>query len=250
MLRYSRQTMLPEVGVAGQQKLSRARILVVGVGGLGCPVLQYLVSAGIGTIDIMDHDRVDLSNLQRQILFTEADVGELKASVAVRHLARLNSTIQLSAIPEKLSIENAQSVISGVDLVMDCTDDLRTKYVLNDYCMRLNKPLISASVLRFSAQLVAYHPPKTPCMRCVFPPEPVMNIPSCLDSGILGAWVGMIGAMQALAAIRWAASDCWPFDGKLMQFNALTYELQSYHLATDPHCALCSGSMQSAVDYR
>src|SRR3990167_4713474 len=167
--RYAQQTTLPELGPEGQQRLYESSVLVVGAGGLGAPVLLYLAAAGVGTITIIDHDLVELSNLQRQIIFCENEILKPKAEAAANRLKALNSSNRIIAHHEKLTATNAQQHLEQHDLIFDCTDNLRTKYILNDSCFLLKKPLISASLLRFSGQITLYHAQHAPCMRCLFP---------------------------------------------------------------------------------
>lgn len=248
-MRYSRQTILPQIGEIGQQRLQQARVLLVGVGGLGCPALQYLIAAGVGNIQLMDADTVDLSNLQRQILFTENDVGKFKVEVAQQRMQALNAACQISISAELFNADNAVKQIEGVDVVLDCTDDLYTKYLLNDYCYWENKPLISASLLKFAAQLAFYHPPITPCMRCVFPASSQMDVPSCEEAGILGAVAGAMGGLQALEVIKYIVGHHSVLADNLLTFDFLTYQIQPYRIEKDNACALCSGQKNSVLIY-
>ncbi|KAF8149809.1 hypothetical protein B0H34DRAFT_161853 [Crassisporium funariophilum] len=202
--RYGRQMILEDFGLPGQLKLHSASVVVVGAGGLGCPALQYLGASGIGRIGIVDHDRVELSNLQRQILHTEEAIGMFKADSAALTLKRTNSNLNIDVIPEALTAENALSILRPYDVILDCTDNSPTRYLLSDAAVALRKPLVSGAAQKFEGQLCVYNlGVDGPCYRCIFPtPPPKETMGSCEELGILGVVTGIIGNMQALEAIK------------------------------------------------
>ena len=201
--RYSRQMILPDMGQSGQDALARAKILVIGAGGLGCPALLYLVGAGIGHIGIMDHDTVDVTNLHRQILYTPNDVGLNKAEAAQAYLETYNPDIQIIAIAERMTFDNAEKWINDYDLIIDGTDNFEAKFLINDLCVKTSKPYITASVLRFEGQVSLFaNDVQSACYRCLYPSvkHPPMN---CSQAGVLGSVAGMIGTTQASEAVKW-----------------------------------------------
>jgi molybdopterin/thiamine biosynthesis adenylyltransferase/rhodanese-related sulfurtransferase len=201
-MRYSRQTSIRDVGPQGQEKLTRARVLVVGVGGLGSPVAMYLASAGVGTLGLIDSDQVDLSNLQRQIIFENEDQGRNKAEVAAERLSLLNPEVQVSFWREALTSRNVIGIISGFDLVIDCTDSFAAKFLINDAAYLVGVPWVYAAVNQFDGQ-VAWFSSKSedPCYRCLLPHSPKASIRSCSETGVLGPWVGVVGSLQAHLAV-------------------------------------------------
>lgn len=206
MARYDRHLLLPEIGKEGQLKLKSASVLVVGAGGLGCPALQYLASAGVGRIVICDDDKVELSNLQRQILHNSHDIGINKAQNAKEKLLALNPEIQVEAIDLKLSAKNALNLVGDVDLVLDASDNFATRYLLSDACVLEEKPLVSASIYRFEGQLSVFCDPRSkgPCYRCLFEKEPPKELaPNCAQAGVLGVLPGILGTLQAMEALKW-----------------------------------------------
>ncbi|PAA84720.1 hypothetical protein BOX15_Mlig022145g1 [Macrostomum lignano] len=201
--RYSRQLIMPEIGVAGQMALKSSRVLIIGAGGLGCPAAIYLAAAGVGHIGIVDHDNVELSNLHRQILHTESAIGTPKAVSAAEQCRRLNSSITLEPITEKFTNKVAMNIVSRFDLVLDCTDNVATRYLINDACVLAGKPLVSGAALGFEGQLCVYNHRGGPCYRCLHPaPPPPETVVSCAEGGVLGLVPGIIGSMQALEAVK------------------------------------------------
>lgn len=204
--RYDRHLLLPEIGLEGQLKLKSASVLVVGAGGLGCPALQYLASAGVGRIVICDDDKVELSNLQRQILHSTEDIGNNKAQNAREKLLALNPEIQVEAHELKLSAKNALNLVSSVDVVLDASDNFSTRYLLSDACILQKKPLVSASIYRFEGQLSVFCDPRSkgPCYRCLFEKQPPKELaPNCAQAGVLGVLPGILGTLQAMEALKW-----------------------------------------------
>ncbi len=248
-MRYERQYRLPEIGLKGQQQLQKARVLLVGVGGLGCPVLQYLLAAGVGELHLLDADCVELSNLQRQVIFTENDLGRPKVLAAQQRLQTLNTECRMIAHHQALDSDNASDYLQSVDLVLDCTDNLAIKYLLNDVAYELEKPLVSASLLQFKAQVVRYHAPHTPCMRCLFPPSEYMEIPDCNQAGILGAVAGVVGCWQALEAIKWLVKADQTNVCDLLSLDLWHNNVQRYAMTRDPDCALCVRQQRDSLIY-
>ena len=220
-MRYDRQIKLNEVGVSGQEKLRNARALIVGVGGLGCPAAQYLAGAGIGRIGLMDHDKVSITNLHRQILYDENDIGNSKALVAKEKLQRLNGEIELVAIEEALTIDNAEKLFLQYDLILDGTDNFETKYLINDACILAGKPWIYASIYKNEGQLSVFNYENGPSYRCLFPKTTQQNI-SCEATGVLGVVPGIIGMLQAMEALKIILGIGDVFSGKLKLSNLLS----------------------------
>ena len=202
-LRYNRQTMLPEIGDEGQEKLKKARVLIIGAGGLGCPILQYIATAGVGYIGIMDFDTIEIHNLHRQILYTEDKIGQQKAIVAKDVVSKLNPLIEVAAITEKLTLENASEVINQYDIIVDGSDNFTTRYLVNDTCVQLNKPLVYGSILRFEGQIALFNHNGSKNLRDLFPemPDP-KDVPNCNLNGVLGTLPGIIGNMMAHETLK------------------------------------------------
>ncbi len=222
-MRYARHIALDEVGESGQQKLMNAKVLVIGAGGLGCPALQYLVAAGVGTIGIVDGDTVNESNLQRQILFATSDVGRLKVEAAKERLNGLNPAISIAIYPENLSAENALEIIRDYDLVMDGTDNFAARYLVNDACVKLNKAFVYGAIHKFEGQVSVFNFNGGPTYRCLFPENPQQSqIPNCAEVGVLGVLPGVIGTLQATEVIKLILGIGEPLSGKLKLINLLT----------------------------
>lgn len=220
--RYNRQIILPELGIEGQQKLKEARILMIGAGGLGCPVLQYLVAAGVGTIGIVDDDEVDVSNLHRQILYSTADIGKPKAAIAKQKLGGLNPFVNLTAYPERLTEANAARLIGFYDVIIDGSDNFPTRYLVNDTCAALNKPLVFGSIFKFEGQISVFHYQNGPDYRDVFPgPPPKDEVPNCSEIGVIGVLPGMIGTYMANEAIKIICGIGEALSGRLLTMNVL-----------------------------
>ncbi len=220
--RYQRQIDLHNVGANGQKKLAEARVLIVGVGGLGCPAAQYLAAAGVGTIGLIDHDKVELSNLQRQILFEESDLGENKALCAQKKLQKLNSAVTYKVYPEKFSTVNALNILKDFDLVLDGTDNFETKYLINDASLLSGKPMVFGSVYKFEGQLSVFNFQRGPSYRCIFPEHHQLDPNSCVDTGVLGVLPGIVGTLQAAEVIKIILGIGEVFSGKMKVFNTLS----------------------------
>ncbi len=221
-IRYNRHLILPEIGENGQRKLKQAKVLVIGAGGLGCPVLQYLAAAGVGTLGLIDFDKVDESNLQRQILYTPEDIGQYKAAVAKRKLEQQNPYITLNAYTLLLNKDNALEIVSLYDLVIDGSDNFSTRYLVNDACVYLNKPLVFGSIFKFEGQLSVFNYKGGPTYRCLYPEPPAAGeMPNCSETGVLGVLPGICGSLQANEAIKIICGTGEVLSGKLMLFNAL-----------------------------
>ncbi len=240
LARYNRHLLLPEVGSAGQLKLKQSKILIVGAGGLGSPIALYLAAAGVGTIGIIDDDNVDLSNLQRQVIYTKEDIGKSKANSAAARMGALNGDIEIEALHEKLSTANAKQIIAGYDLVIDGTDNFSTRYLVNDACVMLGKPNVYGAIFRFEGQVSLFNPPAGPCYRCLFPQAPpAETIPNCAEGGVLGVLPGIIGTLQATEAIKHILGIGEPLVGRLLLFNCLPMTFDELKIKRDANCALC-----------
>lgn len=251
LTRYSRQILLEQVGVEGQRKLLDARVLVVGAGGLGSPAAIYLAAAGVGTIGIVDGDRVDLSNLHRQILHLDHDQGRPKVQSARRHLEDLNPDVRVVAYNATLTRENALDIIGDYDVVVNGSDNFPTRYLVNDACVFLGKPLVDASILRFEGQATVYLPGQG-CYRCLFPaPPPAGMVPSCAEAGIIGAVAGHLGTLQALEAIKIILGFGETLNGRLLLYDGLTGQYRTLRWKRDPDCPVCGDnpSITELIDY-
>jgi adenylyltransferase/sulfurtransferase len=238
--RYSRHLLIPEVGLAGQERLAAARILCIGAGGLGSPVLTYLAAAGVGRIGIVDDDVVDVTNLQRQILYATADVGAPKARTAAERLRALNPQVALDVIPVRLDAGNAREIVRLYDVVVDGTDTFGSRYLINDACVLEGKPDVFGSIFRFDGQVSVFGATGGPCYRCLYPePPPDHLVPSCAEGGVLGVLAGMIGTWQAAEALKLVLGIGSPLVGRLLLVDALDARVREVRIARDPQCALC-----------
>ena len=225
--RYNRQIILPEVGISGQEKLNNAKVLIIGVGGLGSAVLPYLAAAGIGKIGIIDDDSIDVTNLHRQVIYKTSSVGKSKVLEAKKIALELNPSIKINAISEKLTAKNAISLFSSYDIMVDATDNLDTKYLINDVCCVTNKPFVYASIYRFEGQVSVFNYKNGPTYRCLFPEQ--SNVSSnCNDAGVLGISVGMIGMFQANEVLKMVLGIGELLSGKLLVYNMLNSEQQKF----------------------
>ncbi|MGK0254198.1 MAG: molybdopterin/thiamine biosynthesis adenylyltransferase/rhodanese-related sulfurtransferase [Mariniflexile sp.] len=223
MSRYNRHIILPEIGQAGQEKLTNTKVLVVGAGGLGCPVLQYLAAAGIGTLGVIDFDVVEESNLQRQVLFGTSSLGKNKAEAAKKRLEDLNNEISIIAYPEKLTYQNALELFNQYDLIVDGSDNFETRYLVNDACIITNKPLVFGAIYKFEGQVCVFNYQNGPSYRCLFPNLPKKEaVPNCSEIGVLGVLPGIIGSMQANEILKIILGIGAVLNGKLLCYNALT----------------------------
>jgi molybdopterin-synthase adenylyltransferase len=244
--RYARHLVLREVGGVGQAKIRKARVLIVGAGGLGSPAALYLAAAGVGEIGIVDDDAVSLSNLQRQILFITQDVGRPKVEAAVEHLTALNPGVKITPHRIRLTAANVKSLIADYDIVADGSDNFATRFVVNDACYAERKILVSAAVTEFDGQLATYKAwdksGAYPCYRCLFPaPPPAGTVPSCSETGVLGAAAGVMGSLQALEVLKEITGMGESLAGKILITDTLAWRFRIVALAPDPKCPLCGG---------
>lgn len=240
LLRYSRNILLKDVGVAGQEKLFAAKVLVIGAGGLGSPAALYLAAAGVGTIGIADGDRVDLSNLQRQILHSTADVGRPKVDSAGEKIVALNPDVAVRRYPEFLRDDSIRAIVRDYDFVIDATDSFAAKFLINDACVLESIPFSHGGVLRFQGQTMTVLPGRSPCYRCVFTaPPPDDAVPTCSQAGILGAVAGMLGTIQAAEALKYITGAGRLLTGSFLTFDALDMAFRKVAVKRNPHCAAC-----------
>jgi len=246
--RYARQMVLAEVGAEGQKKLAAARVLIVGVGGLGAPAAMYLAAAGVGSIGLIDADQVDISNLQRQIIYDHADQGRDKVTRAAARLQALNPDVHVAAYPSRLTAANAIEIAAPYDIILDGSDNFSTKFLLNDLAYKLSKPLVYGSILRWEGQASVFWAPHGPCYRCLFPEAPKSYVPSCAEAGVIGAMAGIIGSVQALEVVKLivngsqgpAQGGLEPLMGQLFHLRAQTMETRRLALKKNPECSCCS----------
>lgn len=254
--RYRRHLSMPEVGEAGQARLLDSKVLLVGAGGLGCPAALYLAAAGVGTLGIVDDDRVERSNLQRQVLHTQGRVGQLKVDSARASLLALNPEIRIETWAERLSSANVEHIFTGYDLVVDGSDNFATRYLVNDACVKLEIPNIHGSVYRFEGQVTVFWPAyagrRGPCYRCLYPePPPPELAPSCAEAGVLGVLPGIVGLLEAVEALKILLAIGDPLVGRLLCYDALPGRFTEYTLQHNPLCAYCGdhGAFPGYVDY-
>jgi molybdopterin/thiamine biosynthesis adenylyltransferase/rhodanese-related sulfurtransferase len=250
--RYSRHFLLPEVGEEGQAKLLDAKVLLIGAGGLGSPTAFYLAAAGVGTIGIVDHDVVDMSNLQRQILHTAERVGMPKVESARETLQALNPDVHIIGYQERLSSENVMRLFADYDVIVDGCDNFPTRYLVNDACVMLGKPNVHGSIFQFEGQAAVFYPGKGPCYRCLFPePPPPGAAPSCAEAGVLGVLPGLVGCVQALETIKLILGAGKPLIGRMVYFDTLSMELRIHKLRKDPNCPVCGPhpTVTKLIDY-
>ena len=251
--RYRRHLSLAEVGVEGQTLLLQSRVLLIGAGGLGCPLAQYLAAAGVGTIGIIDFDRVDASNLQRQVLFTTADVGRSKVEVARERIEAMNPDVEVHTHAVALTSENAMELFADYDVIVDGTDNFPTRYLSNDACVLLGKPNVHGSVFRFDGQATVFDARHGPCYRCLYPePPPPGSVPSCAEGGVLGVLPGLIAMIQATETVKIITGIGEPLYGRIIQYDALRMEFNEFRLKKDPKCPVCGDqpSVTELIDYQ
>ncbi|MBI4343923.1 MAG: molybdopterin-synthase adenylyltransferase MoeB, partial [Candidatus Omnitrophica bacterium] len=252
ILRYSRHLIMPEVGIEGQQKLRDAGILLIGAGGLGSPLGLYLAAAGVGRLGIVDFDKVDFTNLQRQIIHRTEDVGRLKVESAKERIAAVNPDVAVTTYNTRLSGANVMDFVKGYDVVIDGTDNFATRYLVNDACILLGRPNVYGSIFRFEGQASVFALPTGPCYRCLFPePPPPGMVPSCAEGGVLGVLPGVIGVIQATEALKLIIGNGEPLVGRLLLYNALKMEIRLVQLKRNPACPVCGDhpTITQLIDY-
>jgi adenylyltransferase/sulfurtransferase len=250
--RYRRHLSLPEFGVEGQRKLLGARVLVIGVGGLGCPLAQYLAAAGVGTLGLVDPDRVDLSNLQRQVLYGTADVGRSKVEIASARIRAQNPDVRVVVHPLRLGSQNALDIFRDYDVIVDGTDNFPTRYLSNDACVLLSKPNVHGSISRFEGQASVFDARRGPCYRCLYPePPPPGAVPSCAEGGVLGVLPGLVALIQATETLKLVSGVGEPLIGRLLQIDALRMEFREFRIQKDPGCPACGErpTLTGLIDY-
>ena len=252
VLRYSRHLIMPEVGMDGQLKLKRAKVLMIGSGGLGAPLGLYLAAAGVGRLGIVDFDTVDFTNLQRQVTFGTSDVGRKKLEAASERLSNLNPEIQIDTFETRLTSDNALDILRDYDIVVDGTDNFPTRYLVNDACVLLGKPNVYGSIFRFEGQASIFGYPGGPCYRCLYPePPPPGLVPSCAEGGVLGVLPGIIGCIQAMETIKLIIGKGDSLVGRLLLFDALGMRFRELKLRKNPECPVCGANptVRELIDY-
>jgi adenylyltransferase/sulfurtransferase len=250
--RYSRHLIMPEVGMEGQLKLKRARVLAIGTGGLGAPLGLYLAAAGVGHLGLVDFDVVDNSNLQRQVTFTTADVGKPKSEAARARLSALNPSIEIISYETRLTSDNALELFRDYDIIVDGTDNFPTRFLVNDACVLLGKPNVYGSIFRFEGQATVFGYPGGPCYRCLYPePPPPGLVPSCAEGGVLGVLPGIVGSIQAMETIKLILGAGEPLVGRLLLFDALAMRFRELKLKRNPECPMCGDhrTITKLIDY-
>jgi molybdopterin/thiamine biosynthesis adenylyltransferase/rhodanese-related sulfurtransferase len=250
--RYSRHLIMPEVGMEGQLKLKRARVLTIGTGGLGAPLGLYLAAAGVGHLGLVDFDVVDNSNLQRQVTFTTQDVGKPKSAAAKARLSALNPAIEIVSYETRLTSENALDLFRDYDIIVDGTDNFPTRFLVNDACVILGKPNVYGSIFRFEGQATVFGYPGGPCYRCLYPePPPPGLVPSCAEGGVLGVLPGIVGSIQAMETIKLILGTGDPLVGRLLLFDALAMRFRELKLKRNPECPVCGDhrTITKLIDY-
>jgi adenylyltransferase/sulfurtransferase len=250
--RYSRHLIIPEVGMTGQKRLKNAKVLCVGAGGLGSPALLYLAAAGVGTLGVIDFDVVDESNLQRQIIHGQSDIGRPKAESARDSINEINPYVNVVVHEEQLSVDNVMEIFAGYDLIVDGTDNFATRYLVNDACVLLGKPYVWGSIFRFDGQASVFWAEHGPCYRCLYPePPPPGMVPSCAEGGVLGVLCGSIGSIQVTEAIKVITGIGEPLAGRLMIYDALEMNYRTVRVRKDPECAICgkNPTITGLIDY-
>ena len=252
ILRYSRHLIMPEVGMEGQLKLKKAKVLLIGTGGLGAPLGLYLAAAGVGQLGLVDFDVVDFTNLQRQVTFGSSDVGKPKSEAARARLSNLNPDIQVQAFDTKLTSANALELFRDFDIIVDGTDNFPTRYLVNDACVLLGKPNVYGSIFRFEGQVTIFGMPDGPCYRCLYPePPPPGLVPSCAEGGVLGVLPGIVGSIQAMETIKLILGSGRNLTGRLLLFDALEMGFREFKLRKNPKCPMCGEhrTIDKLIDY-
>ncbi len=252
MRRYGRHLIMPEFGLDGQQKLKNSSVLIIGAGGLGSPSSLYLAAAGVGRIGLVDHDRVDYTNLQRQILYTTSDVGRPKLQAAAERLRAENPDIEIRTHQEVLNSKNALDILRDYDIILDGTDNFPTRYLVNDACVLLGKPNIYGSIFRFEGQASVFYAKEGPCYRCIYPQPPPPNlVPSCAEGGVLGVLPGIIGLIQATETVKMILGKGEPLIGRLLYFDALKMSFREFKIQKNKDCPVCgeNPTVRELIDY-
>lgn len=250
--RYHRHILLPEVEESGQLKLLQSKIALVGVGGLGCPAALYLAAAGVGTLGLIDDDKIDRSNLQRQVLYADSEIGTLKVDAAQRRLNELNPEVKILKHPLRLTRQNALDILQPYDLVVNGSDNFPTRYLVNDACYFLKKPLIDGAIFRFEGQVSVHWPDQGPCYRCLYPePPPREHAPSCTEAGVFGVLPGIVGSLQAVEAIKLLLHLGENLVGRLLMFDSKSMRFREMKVRRDPACPLCGNrpTVTTLIDY-
>jgi sulfur-carrier protein adenylyltransferase/sulfurtransferase len=252
ILRYSRHLIMPEVGMDGQLKLKKAKVLLIGTGGLGAPLGLYLAAAGVGKLGLVDFDKVDFTNLQRQVTFGSSDVGKPKSEAARARLSNLNPDIEVEAFETKLTSDNALELFRDFDIIVDGTDNFPTRYLVNDACILLGKPNVYGSIFRFEGQVTVFGMTDGPCYRCLYPePPPPGLVPSCAEGGVLGVLPGIVGSIQAMETIKLILGTGHSLKGRLLLFDALEMGFREFKLRKNPDCPICGThrTIHKLIDY-
>ena len=250
--RYARHIILPEVGGVGQEKILKARVLLIGAGGLGSPIALYLAAAGVGKIGLLDFDVVDRSNLQRQILHTTKDIDRPKIESARDKITVMNPDVEVVLHNTRLEAGNAMELLGGYDIIVDGTDNFPTRYLVNDVCVLLGKTNVHGSIFRFEGQVTVFKTPEGPCYRCLYPePPPPGMVPSCQEAGVLGVLPGVVGTLQATEVIKLIIGEGEPLIGKLLLYDALKTDFRKLNLRKDPGCPICgeNPTIKELIDY-
>ncbi len=250
--RYSRHIILPEVGGVGQRKMLDARVLMIGAGGLGSPAAYYLAAAGIGHLGIVDFDRVDLSNLQRQIIHSTERIGMLKTESAKKTIAALNPDVNVTLYNERINSQNIKELFEGYDYIVDGSDNFATRFLINDACVLMGKTNIHGSIFRFEGQATVFKPKDGPCYRCLYPePPPPGLVPNCQEGGVLGVLAGIIGNIQAVETLKMVLGIGKSLSGKLLIYDALNTEFKKLTLKRDANCPVCGDNptIKELIDY-
>lgn len=242
LLRYSRHILLQELGVEGQERIMRARVLVVGLGGLGSAAVLYLATAGVGHLTLVDHDRVDLTNLQRQVVHTQDRVGQFKVTSACTALLAINPTLNITTLAERADAHRFHELVANTDVVLDCSDNFATRHALNAACVRHGVPLVSGAAIRFDGQLAVYHAQRqdSPCYACIFPPSSDIEETLCATMGVFAPLVGIIGSMQAAEALKILSGAGTPAIGRLLMLDGRDMRCTDVQLPRDPKCPVCA----------
>jgi adenylyltransferase/sulfurtransferase len=250
--RYRRHLSLPEVGAEGQRRLLDGRVLLIGAGGLGCPLAQYLAAAGVGTLGLIDPDRVDVSNLQRQVLYATSDVGRPKVEVAEERIRAQNPDVRVIAHAVKLTSENALELLEGWDVIVDGSDNFPTRYLVSDACVLLGRPNVHGAIFRFDGQASVFDSRTGPCYRCLYPePPPPGAVPSCAEGGVLGVLPGLVALIQATETLKLLTRIGESLSGRLLQIDALGMEFREFRIQKDPKCPACGEqpTLTGLIDY-